>query len=388
MTTTSRMFEFIFILCEIAVLILYATLTDYSLGVGTFDVSQETSLTTKEVMQTYYPMWQDVHVMIYIGFGFLMVFLKTSSWTAVGFNFLLSAWAFQWSILVVAFWRHVMSNEWHTKIHLDINSLVVGDFAAASCMICYGALLGKVDLFQMWFIITLQVVFYGLNEAICIEKYHAIDMGGSMIIHTFGCYFGLAASYFLQRKKALKEHDEKVVGGYNAQTIAAFGTIFLYMYWPSFNSAAAPAISQQRVVVNTCLAISGSCIGALACARAFCMKLEMEILLNATLAGGVVIGAASDVVVSPGLAIIIGMGGGAISAFGFAYLSEGLRKSIQLHDTCGVHNLHGIPGILGGVLGSITTALAGSAFKNVAAVQIVFPQVANGHRTFNQQAGF
>ena len=27
----------------------------------------------------------------------------------------------------------------------------------------------------MWFIITLQVVFYGLNEAICIEKYHASD---------------------------------------------------------------------------------------------------------------------------------------------------------------------------------------------------------------------
>jgi hypothetical protein len=32
--------------------------------------------------------------MIYIGFGFLMVFLKTGSWTAVGFNYLLSAWAF------------------------------------------------------------------------------------------------------------------------------------------------------------------------------------------------------------------------------------------------------------------------------------------------------
>ena len=146
MTTTSRMYEFIFILCEISVLILYATLTDYSLGVGTFDVSQETSLTTKEVMQTCYPMWQDVHVMIYIGFGFLMVFLKTNSWTAVGFNFLLSAWAFQWGILVTSFWHMVFSNKWH-RIQLDVPSLIVGDFAAASCMIAFGALLGKADLF-------------------------------------------------------------------------------------------------------------------------------------------------------------------------------------------------------------------------------------------------
>jgi len=43
--------------------------------------------------------------MIYIGFGFLMVFLKTGSWTAVGFNFMLSAWAFQISILAAGFWH-------------------------------------------------------------------------------------------------------------------------------------------------------------------------------------------------------------------------------------------------------------------------------------------
>lgn len=173
------------------------------------------------------------------------------------------------------------------------------------------------------------------------------------------------------------------MGGYNSQTIAMFGTVFLYMYWPSFNAAFAPAISQQRVVVNTALSISGSCIGALAFARIICMKLEMEIMLNATLAGGVIIGAASDVVVSPGLAIIIGMAGGAISAFGFAYWSEGLRKRIGLHDTCGVHNLHGIPGILGGLSGAITTALSGSLYKDVAAVDVVFHEVAIGNRTFH-----
>ena len=31
--------------------------------------------------------------MIFIGFGFLMVFIKFHSWTAVGYNFLVATWA-------------------------------------------------------------------------------------------------------------------------------------------------------------------------------------------------------------------------------------------------------------------------------------------------------
>lgn len=111
-------------------------------------------------------------------------------------------------------------------------------------MITFGALLGKADLFQMWILITLEMIFYGLNEAICAVKYGAVDIGGSMVIHTFGAYFGLAATYHFQSKKALAQHDQKCVGGYNSQTLAMIGTVFLFMFWPSFNSALAPAVSQ------------------------------------------------------------------------------------------------------------------------------------------------
>ena len=43
----------------------------------------------------YYPMFQDVHVMIFIGFGFLMTFLKKYGYSATGINMLIAAVACQ-----------------------------------------------------------------------------------------------------------------------------------------------------------------------------------------------------------------------------------------------------------------------------------------------------
>ena len=87
--------------------------------------------------------------MIFVGFGFLMVFLKTHSWTSVGYNYLIAAYAMQISILIVGFWHQALEKEdmddW-TKISLDIPSLIVGDFGAGAVLITFGAVLGKCSL--------------------------------------------------------------------------------------------------------------------------------------------------------------------------------------------------------------------------------------------------
>jgi len=47
-----------------------------------------------------YSAFQDVHVMIFIGFGFLMTFLSKFGYSAVGLNMFLSALLIQWAMIV------------------------------------------------------------------------------------------------------------------------------------------------------------------------------------------------------------------------------------------------------------------------------------------------
>jgi len=383
---TSRFFELLYLLAELVVIVLYLLVTQY--GEGVHPAASSTmaeKMNAKAMVQTYYPIFQDVHVMIFIGFGFLMVFLKTHSWTSVGFNFLIAAWVLQVGILMTAFWHMVLEGEFH-KISLDMTSLIVGDFAAGAVLITFGAVLGKCSLSQLFVLASMELIFYSINEAIGAGQLGAVDMGGSMFVHTFGAYFGLAATYFFENKKAIEDKEDKCGGGYNSQLIAMIGTLFLWMFWPSFNGALAADFQQQRVIVNTVMAISASCITACAVSRFLLQRLDMEVVLNATLAGGVSVGSSSDLVVTAGWAMAIGAVAGIVSAFGFLKLSGFLKEKIALHDTCGVHNLHGIPGVFGGIFGAISAGLAENSFDNKASLEATFPKLAEG-RTTGEQAG-
>lgn len=111
----------------------------------------------------------------------------------------------------------------------------------------------------------------------------------------------------------------------------------------------------------------------------------MDDILNATLAGGVAIGAPSGVTANPGIALLIGIVSGVISAVGFNKLSEFLYHKIGLHDTCGVNNLHGIPGLLGGWISAMVIA----SYQTFPGLNKEYRPLLNvsPDRTFSQQAG-
>jgi ammonium transporter Rh len=77
-------------------------------------------------------------------------------------------------------------------------------------------------------------------------------------------------------------------------------------------------------------------------------KISIADIANAALAGGVAIGATCDFA-SHGQAMFIGAIAGIISTVGFAVLQEKQQKFHKIIDTCGVSNLHGIPGIFCGL---------------------------------------
>jgi ammonium transporter Rh len=89
-------------------IVFYCVGTTYAEGTHSYSTDQATideeNKKAQEMMWTMYPMWQDIHVMMFIGFGFLMVFLKTHSWSSIGFNYLIAAWAIQCTIVFQGFW--------------------------------------------------------------------------------------------------------------------------------------------------------------------------------------------------------------------------------------------------------------------------------------------
>lgn len=137
-----------------------------------------------------------------------------------------------------------------------------------------------------------------------------------MPIHTYGAYFGLSVCFILCRKLNVTKKAETT--SINS-TFAMIGTLFLWMFWPSFNAGyfAENAFQKSLVISNTIISLTGSCLATFIVSTLLHDKFNMEHILNATLAGGVAIGAPSGIVANPGISLTIGIVSGAISTFGF-----------------------------------------------------------------------
>jgi ammonium transporter Rh len=342
---------------ELVMLILYSTCTTYG---DTSTESDAENAGKGSNVGTFYTFYIDIMFMIFIGFGFLMTFMRKYGYSAVGFNWILSAVAFQWSILLMAFFHMVHAGDFHT-IDITVEMLIEGCFGAGACMITFGAVLGKISPVQMVVVVIFELVFYAVNFYIGAIELLAVDMGGSMFVHTFGAYFGLAVAYVFSKNTQICAKEPHPLGeaSTNGDMLACIGSIFLWILWPSFNGALAEEGGQFRVVINTSLALNASCIAAYLASQYLRKdgRFDMVHIQNATLAGGVAVGSSSDLVIGPGGALGIGLLAGFLSVWGYETMSPLLEKKLGLHDTCGVHNLHGMPGILGALAGTISCAV-------------------------------
>ncbi|XP_070812755.1 ammonium transporter Rh type C-like, partial [Pituophis catenifer annectens] len=262
----------------------------------------------------------------------------------------------QWALLMQG-WLHTFE---HGRILIGVESLINADFCVGSVCIAFGAILGKVSPVQLLIMTLFQVTLFSVNEYILLDLLHVKDAGGSMTIHTFGAYFGLTVTSILYRPN-LEQTKDKQESVYHSDLFAMIGTLFLWMYWPSFNSAISNhGDAQHRAAINTYCSLAACVLTSVAFSSLLQKKgrLNMVHIQNATLAGGVAVGTSAEMMLTPYGALIVGFLCGIVTTIGYVYITPFLDAKLHIQDTCGVHNLHGMPGLIGGIVGAVTAAAA------------------------------
>ena len=96
------------------------------------------------------------------------------------------------------------------KLEISIISMIKSLFAAGAVLISMGACLGKTTPLQLLLMAVFELFFFAINETIAAGFLRAVDMGGSMVVHTFGAYFGLAVSRTISRSNVIEQDGKKV----------------------------------------------------------------------------------------------------------------------------------------------------------------------------------
>jgi ammonium transporter Rh len=205
-------------------------------------------------------MYQGINVMMLIGFGFLMTFVKNHSWSALSYTFFINAVIIQLYLLLQPFWQKVFHGYWNEKIEIVEKNFTAASYSVAAVLISFGAVLGRVGPLELLIMGLVEIVGYTLNEAIVYGVIGVYDVGGSTAIQTFGAYFGLTVSLIIGKMVAPKTKPE---ASYHSNIFAMIGTLFLWMFWPSFNAGYYPTSAYERslIIVNTIIAMTGSCLG-------------------------------------------------------------------------------------------------------------------------------
>ncbi|NWV64243.1 RHBGB protein, partial [Malurus elegans] len=332
-----------------------------------------------------HPRFQDVHSQVLLSFGLLVAFFGRYGLGSAAISILIIAFAIQWAVLTQGFLNFFLNG----KIFVGAQSMVSADFCTAAVLISMGAVLGRMNPVQTLLLALLEVILCTFNEYILLSLMGVRDSGRSLTVHTFGAYFGLMVSRLLyQPHKDKRKREEWQDMGPQPDVFAVVGTIYLWIFWPSVTSAStAHGNAENWAVLNTYFTLVASTVATFILSPVLYEEgtPRMVLIQDATLAGMAVMGMAGEMLVTPFGALIAGFLAGLISLLGLRFFTPVLYSRLKIHDACGVHNNHGLPGILGSLLGTLLTLLA-TADTYGDRLELVFPLVAEGSRTVTDQA--
>jgi ammonium transporter Rh len=335
--------------------------------------------------------YQNIHVMVFLGFGFLMAFMYKCGLTATCHTYFIAAFTLLWAILMRGFWRQaIQSASIYEKIQIGVVELIGADFCTMAVIVSMAAMIGRVSALQLLIMAVCEVIVFAINEALLIYKFVVTDRGGTMSVFMFGCYFGLACSLVVGLMQGHHTRSSELLRRTRqSDMFSMIGTLFLFCFWPSFNSAMAGPFNygaQQRAITNSVLGISMGVFLAFGMTQLLRFgKFRMAEVQRATIAGGVALGVLADMAIHPYMALIVGGAAGVIAVVGFNYVSDFLRVRMNLLDTMGIHNFIGMPSIIGAIVG-VCYAAGAIQSEYINEMDEVFPEVTAERRTAQTQA--
>ncbi|EPY77543.1 rhesus-like protein [Camelus ferus] len=324
------------LLLEVALILIFLLFTSY-------DTSSKDQ---KDLLGTFRAVIQDVILMAALGLGFLNTSLRRHCWSSVAFNLFLLALGVQFTVLLDGFLKQLSLK----KIVINLSSVQMATMSATSVLISAGTVLGKVNLVQLVLMMLIELTAFSTTRIVGKKLLNMDNHISMMYIHVFAAYFGLTASYCLP--KPPKEMKQETQMATSPSLFAMLGTLFLWIFWPSFNSSLLDLLSERKkAVFNTYYALAVSAVTAILVSALVHSrgKINMIHIHNAVLAGGVAVGPACYLIPSPWLAMLLGLMAGLISILEAKYLSVCFQM-LNIHDTYGVHYTFGLPGLLGGII--------------------------------------
>jgi hypothetical protein len=178
---TANHFSNFMMLWQAVMIVIFCTCTTFAENYMPSFADTATSTTSG----AHYPMFQDTHIMMAIGFGFLYTVMRRYAWSGVGINYLLCACTLQWAILCNGFWdnvRHGIQNKNgdFPPIALNLEALINGDYVVATILISFGALLGRLSPSQALLMAFLETIFVTGNVSLAIGL--GISDAGTLLV--------------------------------------------------------------------------------------------------------------------------------------------------------------------------------------------------------------
>lgn len=177
-----------------------------------------------------------------------------------------------------------------------------------------------------------------------LENIGFVDFAGSTVVHSVGAWFGLAVVLVVgarQGRFAGKGQSNRIQG--SDVPFSVLGALILWFGWVGFNGGSTLALNDQvpSIVINTVMAgVAGMLMAALLSSLKH-RVVEVEQLINGSLAGLVAVTACCHVINVP-LAVIVGGTGAAI-----ALSASQLLDRWQIDDAVDAFPVHGAAGMWG-----------------------------------------